>query len=204
MPNGLKQRLLPLAGAAIMTVAAAAMITWTRVGRRSRMEHVSVADAIVVFGAAAGPSGPSPELAARLDHAAALYYRGLAPLILCSGGRSQGVSEPQAMRGALLRRGVPLDAIMIDEGGTSTRRTISGARREGRGRWRCVLLVSSPYHMHRIVSEAHRQGLDCIPCPALAMPGTRRSAGSVRQHAREVAAVWWYAISAPLFRPRAG
>ena len=47
------------------------------------------ADAIVVMGAAQWDGRPSPVLQARLDHALDLYRRGLAPLVVVTGGKQQ-------------------------------------------------------------------------------------------------------------------
>jgi len=48
------------------------------------------ADAIAVLGAAQYNGRPSPVFRARLDHAAALYERGLAPVFLVTGGVGSG------------------------------------------------------------------------------------------------------------------
>jgi vancomycin permeability regulator SanA len=177
--------MLLLVVAAPLVALAAAGFTWLQIQRRGSEERPRRADAIVVFGAAARNGRPSPELQARLDRAAELHAGGYAPLVLCSGGPS----EVGPMRDSLLRAGVPRDAIEIDEAGMSTRHTIAAARRYGR-----VLVVSSPYHLHRILGEAGRQGVDAAPVPARAPRSIRRR--RVRQALREVAAVWWYAASA--------
>src|SRR2546426_5590802 len=54
-------------------------------------------DAIAVLGAAQYNGRPSPVFRARLDHAAALYQRGLAPVVLVTGGVGSGdtVSESE-------------------------------------------------------------------------------------------------------------
>jgi uncharacterized SAM-binding protein YcdF (DUF218 family) len=171
--------------------------TWARVSRRFAAD-VDAADAIVVFGAEVYEHGPSPELRARLEHAAALYRNGYAPTIVCSGGISRGLSEPEIMRSALSECGIPPTAVLVDESGSSTRRTIAAARRHATGPWRRVVLVSSPYHMYRIVGEARRQRLDGMPSAAFDTPITRRRIARVRQELREVLAVWWYAVTAHL------
>src|SRR5213595_2169087 len=58
------------------------------------------ADAIAVLGAAQYNGRPSPVFRARLDHAAALYQRGLAPVVLVTGGVGSGdtVSESEVRR----------------------------------------------------------------------------------------------------------
>src|SRR5262249_37981638 len=49
-------------------------------------DELRPADAIVVFGAAEYGGRPSPVFRARLDHAAELYRRGLAPMVIITGG----------------------------------------------------------------------------------------------------------------------
>jgi uncharacterized SAM-binding protein YcdF (DUF218 family) len=179
-----------LAGFAGTCALVAATATWARVHRAGRPRPVLQADAIVVFGAAVRASGPSPELQARLEHAAELHRRGCAPAILCSGGFSRGVCEASAMRAALLRLGIPSHAVLMDDQGRSTRHTVAAIKRRF-GQWRSAIAVSSPYHMHRILRESRRQGVELIPSPAL------RVGPRTRQHLREVAAVWWYALARP-------
>jgi vancomycin permeability regulator SanA len=180
---------LVLLGVASLAGCGAVGVTWLRIHRRGRSERPRPAEAIVVFGASAGRRGPSPELAGRLEEAANLFARGYAPVVLCSGGRSRGVSEPQVMRESLIRLGVPSEAIRLDESGTSTRRTVTAARRFGH-----VLVVSSPYHVHRILAEARRQRLDAVAGPAHAVSAAVRPSKRLRAALREVAAVWWYAL----------
>src|SRR5258707_15732235 len=49
-------------------------------------DQATGADAIAVLGAAQYNGRPSPVFRARLDHAATLYQRGLAPTVLVTGG----------------------------------------------------------------------------------------------------------------------
>ena len=48
-------------------------------------DQATTADAIVVLGAAQYNGRPSPVFRSRLDHAAALYQRGYAPVVLVTG-----------------------------------------------------------------------------------------------------------------------
>src|SRR3989442_1606353 len=70
------------------------------------------ADAIAVLGAAQYNGRPSPVFRARLDHAATLYQRGLAPVILVTGGGGSGDtrSEADVGRRHLLKAGLPQGA----------------------------------------------------------------------------------------------
>src|SRR5947199_400875 len=69
-------------------------------------DQATTADAIVVLGAAQYNGRPSPVFRARLDHAAALYQRGLAPVVLVTGGVGAGevLSEANVGRDYLARR----------------------------------------------------------------------------------------------------
>jgi uncharacterized SAM-binding protein YcdF (DUF218 family) len=155
-------------------------------------------DVILVFGAAVWPTGPSPALRARGEHAARLYRERRAPVVLC-GGTSV---ETDAMRTLLRRAGVPARAI-VSEQASSTRETVVAATRHAGGDWRCVLAVSSRYHMHRVLAEAGRHGLPAIGCPvprvasgAPTPPARTLPLNLLWRYAYEVAATWWYAISA--------
>jgi uncharacterized SAM-binding protein YcdF (DUF218 family) len=183
-----------------LALALAAGVTLRRVLRAERGRPAGPADAVLVFGAAARAGRASPELHARLEQAARLYRAGRAPLVLCSGGFTEGVSEAAVMRAVLVDHGVPEHALLVHEGGTSTRRSVQAAVEYGRGRWDRVLLVSSPFHMHRVATEARRQGLRGLPCPPGLTPVMRHARIRAGHRLREVAASWWYALGAGLSR----
>jgi uncharacterized SAM-binding protein YcdF (DUF218 family) len=188
--------------AAAAAVGIAVAVTASRIRRAARSPLVTQADAVVVFGAAVWHSGLSTELRLRLELAERLYREGLAPRILCCGGEADGISEGAAMREELLRRGVASTDILTDDGGTSTRTAVATVARYSTGHWRQVLLVSSPYHMYRIVRECQRQDVHGIAAP-IALPrlgwdrrGLRVRRVRLRQWAREIVANWWYQLTA--------
>jgi murein DD-endopeptidase MepM/ murein hydrolase activator NlpD len=190
-----RDRVAILAAGAAGTVTALLAGTSRRIHRDSSPQPLQKADAILVFGAAVWPTGPSPSLQVRVARAAELHAEGWAPVILCSGGLSHGISEAMTMRRMLLERGVPASAIIPDDGGTTTRDALRCAGAFGAGRWRRIIAVSSSYHMHRIRLESARQDLDVILCPAFRSgPSTRAlRAFDRRQHRRELLAVVAYA-----------
>lgn len=189
---------LGIAAAVVLGLPLCALaLTWLGIHLHGRPRQGPAADVIVVFGAAVRAGGPSPELAARLRHAASLYQQGLAGAILCSGGHPGPDSEARVMRRALVALGVPDEAILIEETGSSTRRTVEAVERLGGGRWTRILVVSSPYHLYRIVGEARRRGLPVVGSAPPATPLTSRLRPRLRAHLREVAATWWYALTPP-------
>src|SRR5947208_13451944 len=100
-----------LAGALVLAMALA--LGWAAVvvaaALAASRDQATSADAIVVLGAAQYNGRPSPVFRARLDHAAALYQRGLAPVVLVTGGVGSGdtVSESDVGRRYLLKAGSP-------------------------------------------------------------------------------------------------
>jgi uncharacterized SAM-binding protein YcdF (DUF218 family) len=186
---------------ALLMLSGVGVVSWLRIWRAGRRDLAAPADAIIVFGAAVWPSGPSTTLRLRTLHAADLYRRGVAPRVVCSGGSSGGRSEPDVMAELLRAHGVPVSAIVLDENGVTTRATFDSVVVLGCGEWRRIVAVSSPYHVFRIVAEGRRHGITALPSPARrsATPQGRIAAlrlltWDARQYAREVVAVWAYRL----------
>src|SRR2546423_10915717 len=83
--------------------------------------------AIVVLGAAQYVGHPSPVLRARLDHAIALWRRGVAPTLIVTGGRGSGdtTSEAEVSQRYAVQRGVPRDAILMETTGRTTSQSMA-------------------------------------------------------------------------------
>src|SRR5574337_681933 len=81
----------------------AAVLIW------EQNDQARPASAIVVLGAAQYVGRPSPVLRARLDHAVDLWRRGLAPVVIVTGGAGVGdtTTEAAVSRAYLLRSRVP-------------------------------------------------------------------------------------------------
>ena len=144
-------------------------VTFVQVWRASTTDGADVADAIIVLGAAQYDGKPSPILAARLDHAVRLRERGVADVIVVTGGNQPGDRTTEATAGAdyLLARGVPDADIRREVSGTNSWQSLAAAARflidEGRTD---VVLVSSPYHALRTEEIAREVGLDGEASPA--------------------------------------
>src|SRR6266571_8389518 len=93
-----------------------------QIGRQSTRDEARAADAILVLGAAEYRGRPSPVLRARLDHALELYNRKLAPRIMTTGGPGGDpvFTEGGVGRSYLNSRGVPAEAIIVENEGEST------------------------------------------------------------------------------------
>jgi uncharacterized SAM-binding protein YcdF (DUF218 family) len=131
------------------------------------------ADAIVVLGAAQYVGRPSPVLRARLDHAIALWSRGMAPVLIVTGGMGVGdtTTEGAVSREYALKRGVPDSAILVENAGRTTRESLRAAAEIMRVRdLKSAILVSDPFHMLRLSVVAREFGITPYTSPTLTSP----------------------------------
>jgi uncharacterized SAM-binding protein YcdF (DUF218 family) len=134
----------------------------------SQNQELRPADAIVVFGAAEYGGRPSPVFKARLDHAADLYRRGLAAIVIVTGGAGADphFSEGQVGHDYLKSLGVQ-DRELIAE--TQSSDTAESARRVATimraNGMRTCLAVSDGYHMFRVKRMLGREGITVYAAP---------------------------------------
>jgi uncharacterized SAM-binding protein YcdF (DUF218 family) len=155
-------RLLLLAAAAAALFVA---ITAVQVVRTASLEEIHPADAIVVFGAAEYSGRPSPVLRARLDRALELFQRGMAPIIITTGGAASdpSFSEGGVGRDYLMRHGVAESSLIAE---TQGRDTSESAVRvavimRANGLRSCVA-VSDAYHVFRIRKLLEHEGISPV------------------------------------------
>jgi len=122
------------------------------VARRGEVDEAQPADAIVVLGAAVFAGGqPSPVLEARVAHAVRLYRRGLAPLIVVTGGvGANPPSEAEVMARLAREAGVPAEALILEAQAHTTQQSVrlTSPLLEERG-IRSIIVVTSPFHLFR-------------------------------------------------------
>jgi uncharacterized SAM-binding protein YcdF (DUF218 family) len=147
---------------AIVAVASFLAITAVQVVRTASLEEIHPADAIVVFGAAEYSGRPSPVLRARLDHALDVFHRGVAPVVITTGGAAADptFSEGGVGRDYLMRHGVPERSLIAE---TQGRDTAESAMRvavimRANGLRSCVA-VSDAYHVFRIRKLLEHEGI---------------------------------------------
>jgi len=135
-------------------------------------DQAAPSDAIGVLGAAEYDGHPSPVYRARLDHARALYVRGIAPLIITMGGDGgDRFTEGAVGRQYLKTMGVPESAIIAE---TQSRDTADSARRiaviaRANGLKRLVI-VSDGTHLFRIHEICTAEGLNVLTSPRPRIP----------------------------------
>lgn len=150
-------------------VGAAVWCRWiyVQIERYAGQDQAAPSDAIAVFGAAEYDGRPSPVFRARLDHALALYDRGIAPLMITlGGGGGDEYSEGAVGREYLMSKGVPEDAIIAETESTnsegSARRIAVIARANGLRR---LVIVSDGTHLFRLHAICAAEGLDVLTSP---------------------------------------
>ena len=148
----------------------------------------SPADAIVILGGVTAPANFPRDTAEvgsggdRVLYGAALYKRGLAPVIILTGGNlpwtDSTTNSTDEMRELLIMMGVPDTAILAEERSVNTYENAVFSRElaEPLGVDR-IILVTSALHMPRSVPLFENQGFTVIPAPtdynATRSPGTR-------------------------------
>ena len=145
-----------------------AAVTYVKIERQSWHDEARRADCIVVFGAAEYSGHPSPVLRSRLDHAYSLFQRGLAPLVITTGGYGGDprFSEGGVGRAYLMARGVPENDIIAETQADNTDASVArvAAIMKENGMRTCIA-VSDGYHIFRIKKMLQRQGFQVYGSP---------------------------------------
>ena len=159
----------------VFVLGAGALVGYTafriwQVGEQDGRRHV---DAIVVLGTAQYNGRPSPSLAARLDHAIALYAEGDAPYLITTGGKLPGdwTTEAEVGRKYAMAHAVPDSAILMETTGRSTLESMQNVRAvmDAKG-LHTALFVSDRSHMLRVLRLAQDQGIEGWSSPTESSP----------------------------------
>lgn len=167
------RRILVALGVLVAVLTGYYLLSVFQVWRAARSDDTRRSDAIVVLGAAQYDGTPSPAFAARLDHARELFERGVAPLVVVTGGKQPGDRFTEAAVGAdyLVARGVPEDAILRETTSRNSWESLQASARFlfPRGARR-VVLVSDPFHSLRVRLTAEEIGFDAVTSPTRTSP----------------------------------
>ena len=166
--------------------------------RQARSDQARPVDAIVVLGTAQYNGRPGAVFEARLDRAIELFAAGDAPLIVVTGGRAPGdqFSEAEAAQGYLVDRGIPVDAILLENEGHNSWASMQGVAEmlQPLGARR-ILLVSDGFHLFRLKLMARDLGLvsyAAVATDSPIRPGGSKERGYVIREAGAVVAHLWH------------
>lgn len=182
-------------GAAVLALVLLVTSTALAIWWNARQDARPVSDAIVVLGSAQYNGVPSSIFAARLEHAKALYDKGVAPTIVTVGGKAAGDQFTEAEAGAeyLAQEGVPAGALLAVPEGADTlesMRAVSAAF--GKNGWHSAVLVTDPWHVMRAQRMAQDAGIDAQSSPTRQGPAVQTRTTQFRYILRETAAYLLY------------
>ncbi len=138
------------------------VVTGFRILHTAGLQQQRPADAIVVFGAAEYSGRPSPVLRARLDQAYELFHRGLAPVVITTGGAGGDTkySEGGVGHDYLMRRGIPERSLIAETQGRDTAESaVRVAVIMHANNLHDCIAVSDAYHVFRIKRLLEHEGV---------------------------------------------
>jgi uncharacterized SAM-binding protein YcdF (DUF218 family) len=178
----------------VVVVGYAAYRIWDQGTRDERR----AADVIVVMGAAQYDGRPSPVFAARLDHAIELFHAGIAPRLIVTGGKAEGdrTTEAASARAYAVRRDVPDDAILSEDGSRTTLQSIRAVKAVmDEADLRTAVFVSDPSHMLRVLRMAGDAGITAYGSPTRTSPLDRDVVRTADAIVHELGALAIYFVS---------
>jgi uncharacterized SAM-binding protein YcdF (DUF218 family) len=153
--------ILFLAASAIIHIASGII-------HESRNRDLHSADAMVVFGAAQYDGRPSPVYRARLDHAFDLFKRGLAPVVITTGGfaADPSFSEGGVGHDYLMHRGISEANLIAETTGSDTAQSAQRVAVIMRANHlHTCIAVSDAYHVFRIRKLLQHEGIEVQAAP---------------------------------------
>ncbi len=188
-PRFLGRRIVQVAVIMLLIGVGYLAMSFWQVRSTGRSDQARNVDAIVVMGAAQYDGRPSPQLAARLDHALDLWSDGIAPQVVVTGGNQEGdrFTEASASAQYLVERGVPASVIVQEDAGATTHDSLERARALLDESVDTVLVVTDPYHALRTRLTAEEAGFTAYvsPAPDSVVRGTKE----LRREVAEAAGV---------------
>lgn len=184
---------------ALLVAAANAYLLLSSEGEATaEVAEVPRTEVAIVPGAGVNPNGTmSTMLADRMRQAAALWHAGKVKKILVSGDhQSWSYDEPDTMRKALVRDGVPPRDVFEDHAGFDTWATM--VRAHGIFGVRGAVVVTQGFHMPRALFLADQAGIEATGLTAdLHTYGIQGAKSDVREVLSRVKAIGDVALDTP-------
>ena len=178
----------------MLSVLVVVLGTATSVWWVARQDDRPRSDVIIVLGASQFDGRPSSVLAARLQHARALFADGVAPRVMTVGGGAPGDRTTEAAAGKAFLEQRDVTAVAVPEGrNTLVSLEAAEAYMAAHG-WHSAVLVTDPWHSLRSRTMARDQGIDAQTSPTRTGPSVRTRGTQLRYIARETAAYLYYRL----------
>ena len=183
-----------LIGAAVLSVLVVVLGTATSVWWVARQDDRPRSDVIIVLGASQFDGRPSSVLAARLQHARALFADGVAPRVMTVGGGAPGDRTTEAAAGKAFLEQRDVTAVAVPEGRNTLASLEAAEVYMAAHGWHSAVLVTDPWHSLRSRTMARDQGIDAQTSPTRTGPSVRTRGTQLRYIARETAAYLYYRV----------
>jgi len=131
-------------------------------------DHSNTSDCIIVLGAAAYGTKPSPVFEERIKHAIYLFQQGHSSTLIFTGGRGEGASHAESEVGAAyaIAAGVPEAAILTEtESRTTQQNLVKAQALMVEAGLKTSIIVSDPLHLKRASIMAEDLRLDAVTSP---------------------------------------
>jgi uncharacterized SAM-binding protein YcdF (DUF218 family) len=187
-----------LAGAACLGIVLVCGYTTYRIWAQGQTDEERPADAIVVMGAAQYDGRPSRVFAARLDHAVSLYFAGVAPTLVVTGGKAEGdrTTEAAAGRAFAIELGVPPEDILVEDQSRTTFESIRAVSELlAANDAHSAIFVSDRPHMLRVLRMAADVGITGWGSPTRTSPIEGDLAGQADATIHELGALGYYFLT---------
>jgi len=143
-------------------------VTGCRIVNAAGESPTHVADTLVIFGAAEYAGRPSPVYKARLDHGFDLFQKGMAPVVITTGGAGHDpdFNEGAVGRDYLARRGIPEESLIAETQSSDTAQSAGRVANimRANGMHSCIA-VSDAYHVFRIRALLEHEGAQVEVAP---------------------------------------
>lgn len=144
------------------------IITAVSIVRYGKLDEKAHSDVAIVLGAATSGGEVSPVYRERINHSIWLYENGYVDYLFLTGGIGEGneISDASAAKQYAIKKGVPEQAILIEEESTITEENLEYAKAiMDDHSLDTAIIVSDPLHMKRAMLMANDYGIDACSSP---------------------------------------
>ena len=145
-----------------------AIITAVNITHYGKVDEKAHCDVAIILGAATLDGEVSPVYRERINHGIWLYENGYVDYLILTGGIGKGneMSDAHAAKQYAIKKGVPEQAILIEEKSTITEENLEHAKAiMDEHSLDTAIIVSDPLHMKRAMLMASDYGIDACSSP---------------------------------------
>ena len=136
--------------------------------RYSKQDEKTRCDVAIILGAATSKGEVSPVYCERIHHGIRLYEDGYIDYLIMTGGIGAGneASDAYAAKQYAISKGIPEDAILVEESSTITEENLKNAKvLMEEHAFHKAIIVSDPLHMKRAMEMASDLGIEAYSSP---------------------------------------